>query len=47
VYPTQYSKIVIEVKYYACPTSEFNGWVKRGRKRRREKGKEEQEKREE
>ena len=27
VYPTQYSKIVIEVKYCACPTSEFNGWV--------------------
>jgi hypothetical protein len=27
VYPTQYSKIVIEVTYCACPTSEFNGWV--------------------
>jgi hypothetical protein len=27
VYPKQYSKIVIEVKYYACPTSELNGWV--------------------
>ena len=27
VYPTQYSKIVIEVKYCACPTSELNGWV--------------------
>ena len=27
MYPTQYSKIVIEVKYYACPTSELNGWV--------------------
>ena len=27
MYPTQYSKIVIEVKYCACPTSELNGWV--------------------
>ena len=27
VYPTQYSKIVIEVKYCAGPTSELNGWV--------------------
>ena len=27
VYPTQYSKIVIEVKYCACPTSELNGCV--------------------
>jgi hypothetical protein len=27
VYPTQYSKIVIEVKYCACPTSELNEWV--------------------
>ena len=27
VYPTQYSQIVIEVKYCACPTSELNGWV--------------------
>ena len=27
MYPTQYSEIVIEVKYCACPTSELNGWV--------------------
>ena len=27
VYPTQYSKIVIEVIYCVCPTSELNGWV--------------------
>ena len=27
VYPTQYSKIVIEVKYCACPTSELKGCV--------------------
>ena len=27
MYPTQYSKIVIEVKYCACPTSVLNGWV--------------------
>jgi hypothetical protein len=39
VYPTQYSKIVIEVKYCACPTSELNGWVilggRRGKRNRR------------
>ena len=28
MYPTQYSKIVIKVKYCACPTSELNRWVK-------------------
>ena len=27
MYPTQYSKIVIEVIYCVCPTSELNGWV--------------------